>query len=217
MAADEEKNENVEEKNDAPKDEAPAEDAPKDEAPAEDAPKDEAPAEDAPKDEAPAEDAGDGGGAPGDDEELDWKAKARLERSRQPHEAGPQRSTEERVKERSESRKQAGKNRSAYRKKIRGKKEKGGEGTPPAERETVGRKIRQGMVVSSKGDKTITVRIDVARRHPVYEKIVRRSQTLHAHDERNEAGDGDFVQIVETRPISKTKRWRLTEILEKAK
>ncbi len=81
----------------------------------------------------------------------------------------------------------------------------------------MGRKVRQGMVVSSKGDKTITVRIDVARRHPVYEKIVRRSQTLHAHDERNEAGDGDFVQIVETRPISKTKRWRLTEILEKAK
>ncbi|MFM9043457.1 MAG: 30S ribosomal protein S17 [bacterium] len=204
MAADEEKNENVEEKNDAPKDEAPAEDAPKDEAPAEDAPAEES-------------DAGDGGGAAGDDEELDWKAKARLERSRQPHEARPERSTEERVKERTESRKQAGKNRSAYRKKIRGKKAKGGEGTPPAERESVGRKVRQGMVVSSKGDKTITVRIDVARRHPVYEKIVRRSQTLHAHDERNEAGDGDFVQIVETRPISKTKRWRLTEILEKAK
>ncbi|MFM8527994.1 MAG: 30S ribosomal protein S17 [bacterium] len=204
MAADEEKNENVEEKNDAPKDEAPAEDAPKDEAPAEDAPAEES-------------DAGDGGGAAGDDEELDWKAKARLERSRQPHEARPERSTEERVKERTESRKQAGKNRSAYRKKIRGKKAKGGEGTPPAERESVGRKVRQGMVVSSKGDKTITVRIDVARRHPVYEKIVRRSQTLHAHDERNEAGDGDFVQIVETRPISKSKRWRLTEILEKAK
>ncbi len=216
MAADEEKNENVEEKNDAPKEEAPAEDAPKEEAPAEEAPKDEAPAEEAPKDEAPAE-GSDAGEAAGDDEELDWKAKARLERSRQPHEAGPQRSTEERVKERSESRKQAGKNRSAYRKKIRGKKAKGGEGTPPAERESVGRKVRQGMVVSSKGDKTITVRIDVARRHPVYEKIVRRSQTLHAHDERNEAGDGDFVQIVETRPISKTKRWRLTEILEKAK
>jgi small subunit ribosomal protein S17 len=219
MPADEEKNENVEEKNEAPKDEAPAEDAPKDEAPAEDAPKDEAPAEDAPKDEAPAEesDGGDGGDAAGDDEELDWKAKARLERSRQPHEAGPQRSVEERVKERSEARKQAGKNRSAYRKKVRGKKTKGGEGTPQAERDSVGRKVRQGMVVSSKGDKTITVRIDVARRHPVYEKIVRRSQTLHAHDERNEAGDGDFVQIVETRPISKTKRWRLTEILEKAK
>ena len=224
MAADEEKNENVEEKNDAPaedapKDEAPAEDAPKEEAPAEDAPKEEAPAEEA-KEEAPAEgeaaggdDSGDGGG----DEELDWKAKARLERSRQPHESGPQRSPEDRAKERAEQRKQAGKNRSAYRKKVRGKKAKGGEGTPPAERESVGAKVRQGLVVSSKADKTITVRIDVARRHPVYEKIVRRSQTLDAHDERNEAGDGDFVQIVETRPLSKTKRWRLAEILEKAK
>ena len=207
MAADEEKNENVEEQNDAP-----VEDAPKD-----DAPKDDAPKDDAPKDDAPAEAGGDAGDGGSGDEELNWKDKARLERSREPHEARPERSPEERVKERAEERKQAGKNRSAYRKKIRAKKAKGGDGTPVAERETVGRKVRQGLVVSSKADKTITVRIDVARRHPVYEKIVRRSQTLHAHDERNEAGDGDFVQIVETRPISKTKRWRLAEILEKAK
>ena len=205
MAADEEKNENVEEKNDAPAEDAPAEDAPAEDAPAEDAGDAEAPAEAAPE--------GDSGG----DEELGWKAKARLERSREPHEARPELSPDDRAKERSEKRKQAGKNRSAYRKKIRTKRKKGGEGTPPAERESVGRKVRQGLVVSSKADKTITVRIDVARRHPVYEKIVRRSQTLHAHDERNEAGDGDFVQIVETRPISKTKRWRLSEILEKAK
>ena len=87
----------------------------------------------------------------------------------------------------------------------------------PADREGVGRKVRQGLVVSSKADKTITVRIDVARRHPVYEKIVRRSQTLHAHDEKNEAGEGDLVRIVETRPISRTKRWRLSEVVEKAK
>jgi small subunit ribosomal protein S17 len=236
MAADEEKNENVEEQNDTPVDDAPKDDAPKDDAPKDDAPKDDAPKDDAPKDDAASEDApesdapadeaagddapaagGDDAGDGGGDEELNWKDKARLERSRQPHEARPQRSPEERLKERAEKRKQAGKNRSAYRKKSRAKKEKSGEGTPVAERETVGRKVRQGLVVSSKADKTITVRIDVARRHPVYEKIVRRSQTLHAHDERNEAGDGDFVQIVETRPISKTKRWRLAEILEKAK
>ena len=224
MAADEEKNENVEEQNDAPVEDAPKEDAPKEDAPKEDAPKEDAPADeaggdDAPKEDAPAEGGDDAGASAegGDDDELNWKDKARLERSRQPHEARPQRSPEERIKERDEKRKQAGKNRSAYRKKVRAKKEKGGEGTPVAERETVGRKVRQGLVVSSKADKTITVRIDVARRHPVYEKIVRRSQTLHAHDERNEAGDGDFVQIVETRPISKTKRWRLAEILEKAK
>jgi small subunit ribosomal protein S17 len=92
-----------------------------------------------------------------------------------------------------------------------------GTGTPPAERRSAGRKIRQGRVVSSKPDKTITVAIEIARRHPQYEKIVRRSRTLHAHDARNEAGEGDLVRVVETRPISRTKRWRLVEILEKAK
>ena len=56
-----------------------------------------------------------------------------------------------------------------------------------------------------------------ARRHPSYEKIVRRSKALHAHDERNEAGEGDTVRIIETRPMSKSKRWRLVEIVEKAK
>ena len=82
---------------------------------------------------------------------------------------------------------------------------------------SVAAKTRQGIVVSSKGEKSITVRIDIARRHPTYEKVVRRSRTLHAHDERNEAGEGDTVRIVETRPLSKTKRWRLVEVLEKAK
>ena len=92
-----------------------------------------------------------------------------------------------------------------------------GTGTPPAERESVAAKVRQGIVVSNKGDKSITVRIDIARRHPTYEKIVRRSRTLHAHDERNEAGEGDVVRIVETRPLSKTKRWRLIDVVEKAR
>jgi len=72
-------------------------------------------------------------------------------------------------------------------------------------------------VMSSKPDKTITVAIEVARRHPQYEKIVRRSRTLHAHDAQNEAGEGDLVRVIETRPMSRTKRWRLVEILEKAK
>jgi small subunit ribosomal protein S17 len=78
-------------------------------------------------------------------------------------------------------------------------------------------KVRQGVVVSSKADKTITVRVDTARRHRRYEKIVRSSSTLHAHDERNDAGEGDTVQIIECRPLSRTKRWRLVEILERAK
>ena len=90
-------------------------------------------------------------------------------------------------------------------------------GTPRAERESNAAKVRQGIVVSNKGDKSITVRIDIARRHPTYEKVVRRSRTLHAHDERNEAGEGDVVRVVETRPLSKSKRWRVVEILERAR
>jgi small subunit ribosomal protein S17 len=86
-----------------------------------------------------------------------------------------------------------------------------------AERAPNAAKVRQGIVVSDKGQKSITVRIDIARRHPVYEKVVRRSRTLHAHDERNEAGEGDVVRVVETRPLSKTKRWRLVEVVEKAR
>ncbi|MGN6217064.1 MAG: 30S ribosomal protein S17 [Solirubrobacterales bacterium] len=77
--------------------------------------------------------------------------------------------------------------------------------------------MRQGVVVSSKGDKSITVRIDIARRHRAYEKIVRSSTKLHAHDERNEAGEGDVVRVIETRPLSKTKRWRLVDVVEKAR
>ena len=92
-----------------------------------------------------------------------------------------------------------------------------GTGTPPAERESVAAKTRQGIVVSNKGEKSITVRIDIARRHPTYEKVVRRSRTLHAHDERNEAGEGDTVRVIECRPMSRSKRWRLTDVLERAK
>ena len=92
-----------------------------------------------------------------------------------------------------------------------------GTGTPAAESDSNAAKVRQGIVVSNKGEKSITVRIDFARRHPTYEKIVRRSRTLHAHDERNEAGEGDVVRIVETRPLSKTKRWRLVDVVEKAR
>ena len=89
--------------------------------------------------------------------------------------------------------------------------------TEPVEHETAGRKERQGYVVSDKADKTITVRIDVARRHRTYEKIVRTSATLHAHDENNDAHIGDTVRVIESRPLSRTKRWRLVEVLERAR
>ena len=78
-------------------------------------------------------------------------------------------------------------------------------------------KARQGIVVSDKAAKTITVRVDTSRRHRRYKKIVRSSKTLHAHDEHNEAHEGDLVRVVETRPLSATKRWRLIEVLERAK
>jgi small subunit ribosomal protein S17 len=78
-------------------------------------------------------------------------------------------------------------------------------------------KTRQGVVVSDKPDKTITVRIDSARRHRRYQKIVRTSRTVHAHDERNDASIGDTVVVRESRPLSRTKRWRLVEVLERAR
>jgi small subunit ribosomal protein S17 len=92
-----------------------------------------------------------------------------------------------------------------------------GEGTPRPDHGPGAPKVRLGKVVSSKADKTITVRIEVARRHRRYQKIVRSSTTLHAHDERNDANEGDLVRVIEARPMSRTKRWRLVEILERAK
>ena len=79
------------------------------------------------------------------------------------------------------------------------------------------RKERRGIVVSSVMDKTIVVRVETVKPHPVYKKIVRRSTKFHAHDERNVAKAGDLVRIVESRPFSKTKSWRLVEVLEEAK
>jgi len=88
--------------------------------------------------------------------------------------------------------------------------------TPPREHGPGKQKTRQGVVVSDKADKTITVRIDIARRHRRYEKIVRTSSTLHAHDETNDARIGDTVIVRESRPLSRIKRWRLVEVVERA-
>ena len=79
------------------------------------------------------------------------------------------------------------------------------------------RKIRTGAVTSSKMGKTIVVAVERTLRHPRYGKIIKRTSKVYAHDEKNEANLGDIVQVMETRPLSKTKRWRLTKILEKAK
>ncbi|MBP3587064.1 MAG: 30S ribosomal protein S17 [Paludibacteraceae bacterium] len=79
------------------------------------------------------------------------------------------------------------------------------------------RKERQGIVVSNKMDKTIVVAVKWKEKHPIYGKFVNKTRKFHVHDEKNECGIGDTVRIMETRPLSKTVRWRLTQIIERAK
>lgn len=185
---------------------------------AEAAPSEEPRADEATEDAAPAAAAAE----PAEPEEqLHPKEARKRARSRHAGEARPQRSADQRAIERSERRARLAKARRAYRQKQRTKRAEspGPEAAhvEPKEHGPGAPRIRQGVVVSAKPDKTITVRIDIARRHRTYKKIVRSSSTLHAHDERNEANEGDTVRVVETRPISRTKRWRLVEILERAR
>ena len=134
-----------------------------------------------------------------------------------------QQTVEQRAAERAERRRKNANARRAYRAKQKAKRAeaKPQDATPdqPAAKEHgPGRpKVRQGIVISAKPDKTIAVRIDTARAHRMYKKIIRNSSTLHAHDERNEANEGDLVRVVESRPLSKSKRWRLVEILERSR
>jgi len=191
--ADEEENVN-EETTDAPE-EAPAEEAPA---------ADEAPA----AEETPAE-------AP--EEVLTPKEARKRSRSTHSGEAGPERSGEERATQRVETRRGNAAARSRRRSQERAKRGETGQGTPPAEPEPGVRKSQLGTVVSDKADKTITVRVDIVRRHRRYEKVVRQSATVHAHDEQNEASAGDTVRVIESRPMSRLKRWRLVEVVEKAR
>jgi small subunit ribosomal protein S17 len=88
------------------------------------------------------------------------------------------------------------------------------------EQQTLNRRLRKertGLVTSNKMDKTITVVIERKKMHPLYGKYIKQTKKFHAHDEKNECNIGDTVRIVETRPLSKLKRWRLVEILERAK
>lgn len=88
-------------------------------------------------------------------------------------------------------------------------------GTADAERKV--RKVRDGVVISSKMDRTLVVAVVERVRHPKYNKFVMRTKKLYAHDEANDAREGDKVRVMETRPLSKTKRWRLVEVVERAK
>jgi small subunit ribosomal protein S17 len=150
---------------------------------------------------------------------LPWKERRRILKSRESGAPGPEKTPEERAAERQKERAAKARARRKRRGEEKANRTPGsGEGTPPADRVRTGKpKERQGLVTSNKGDKTITVQIDSARRHPVYEKIVRQRHKIHVHDERNEAGEGDVVRVIETRKLSKTKHWRLLEIVEKAR
>ena len=152
--------------------------------------------------------------------QLGPKELRKRNRSRHQGTASPQRSIEDRTAERLERRRKKAVARRAWRVKSRARRRaaSSGEGTPPAEKATTGSpRVLRGVVVSDKADKTITVRIDTARPHRTYGKIVRSSSTLHAHDESNDAGAGDTVRVVESRPLSRTKRWRLVEVVERAR
>jgi small subunit ribosomal protein S17 len=154
------------------------------------------------------------------EEALGPKERRKRERATASAEARPQRTPEERATERAERRARSGASRRSWRARERQKRAGRETDRPRAEAKPHGPgrpRVRQGIVVSDKADKTITVRIDVTRRHRVYKKVVRASSTLHAHDERNDAHEGDTVRVVESRPLSRTKRWRLVEVLERAR
>jgi small subunit ribosomal protein S17 len=134
-----------------------------------------------------------------------------------------QQTIEKRAQERADRKEKNAKARRAYRAKQKEKRAAAAGSAPPPpppppKEHGPGRpKVRQGKVVSAKADKTIVVRVDVTRRHRMYKKIIRESSTIHAHDERNDANEGDLVRVVETRPMSRTKRWRLTDVLERSR
>src|SRR5919112_1749276 len=154
------------------------------------------------------------------EEQLSPKERRRQERSAHTGEARPQRTIEERAQERAEARRTKAKHRRAYRLKQRERRagQPRPDSTPVTESASQPNiKVRQGVVVSDKADKTIIVRVDTARQHRMYKKVVRTSATLHAHDENNDAHIGDMVRVVESRPLSRTKRWRLVEVLERAR
>jgi small subunit ribosomal protein S17 len=179
--------------------------------------------------EAALEEAGDGGQAsapaaparPEPQEVIAPKERRRLKRAAKAPAARGQVSHEDRQAERDAVRVKNAHARRGERAKARAAKPAASEQAPVeshAIEHAVGRpKARQGIVVSDKAAKTITVRIDTSRRHRRYKKIVRSSKLLHAHDEHDDAHEGDLVRVVETRPLSATKRWRLTEVLERAK
>jgi small subunit ribosomal protein S17 len=151
------------------------------------------------------------------EEVLSPKERRRRERSRSAGPARPTLTPDERAAERAERRRAAATRRRRYRAVQRGKRGEPGQGTPPAAPEPGSKKVRQGTVVAAGANKTITVEIPVVRRHPTYEKVERHTSKLHAHDESNQAQQGDVVRVIESRPLSRTKRWRLLDVVERSR
>jgi small subunit ribosomal protein S17 len=125
----------------------------------------------------------------------------------------------ERAAQRDAHRKKKALQRRAYRAQQRQEHKAAGprQGTPPAVKEPGPKKSQQGTVVSNTNDKTIIVAVEVMEAHRIYKKVVRHTKKLTAHDAKNDANEGDVVRVVETRPLSRTKRWRLVEVVERAK
>lgn len=225
--ADQENNENVEETTDAveetPAAEAPAEAAAEEvtEAPAEEAAAEEAPAEAPVAEEAAADDAvAEAPVEAAEPEEVlppkERRKKSKSANNRRPKYTG---TLEERRAQRDVHRKKKAVQRRKHRLEKREEHKAAGprEGTPKTVKEPGRKKIQQGTVVSSKTDKTITIEIEVQEAHRIYKKVVRHTKKLSAHDEKNDANEGDTVRVIETRPMSKTKRWRLVEVVERAR
>jgi small subunit ribosomal protein S17 len=136
--------------------------------------------------------------------------------------SGP-RTLEERLADRAAHRERNARQRRAYRAKQKVKRAEARAAAPAGEEQHAPEhgpgkpKVRQGIVVSDKADKTLVVRVDIARRHKRYHKILRSSIKLHVHDESNDAHTGDTVRVQECRPMSRSKRWRLLDVLERAR
>ena len=211
--ADEEQNETTEEPSEQPEPEAPVEEPVAEEASVEEPVAEEAAAEAEPAAEEPAAEE-----APAEDEEAPAEepaaeAEAPAEAAAA-EEAAPQQPTHKPKRKRMP--------RSERHKHSKPKRERPAERRPivrlpKPEHERGRRQERRGVVVSDAMDKTIVVKVDTVKAHPRYKKVIRRSAKFHAHDEQNAAKVGDVVRIVETRPISKKKNWRLAEVLEVAK
>jgi small subunit ribosomal protein S17 len=161
--------------------------------------------------------------APASEETTTRKERNAAARAAKAKTASGPRTLEDRLAERAAHKERNAKQRTAYRAKQKIKRAAARADAPAVEEQHAPEhgpgkpKVRQGVVVSDKADKTIVVRVDVARRHKRYHKILRSSVTLHVHDESNDAHAGDTVRVQECRPMSRTKRWRLLDVLERAR